>query len=48
MPEDKKLLGMHPYAPKTMTDFGSKRFDGTGTEEKKATKEIKSKELQRQ
>lgn len=48
MPENKKLLGMHPYAPKTMTDFGSKRFDGTGREGKKATKAIKSEELQRQ
>lgn len=48
VPEDKGLLGMHLHAPETMTDSGSKRSDGKGTEGNKATKEIKSKELQRQ
>lgn len=45
---DKKLLGMYPYAPETMIESGSKRVDGKGTEGNKTTKEIKSKELQRQ
>lgn len=48
MPEDKKLFGMYPCTPETRTDFGSKRFDRKGTEGNKATKEIESKELQRQ
>lgn len=34
---------MLPYAPKTMTDFGSKRFDGTGTEGKKLPRKSRAK-----
>lgn len=47
MSEDKKLVGMRPCAPETMTDSGPRGSDGEVTERKKGTGEIKSKKLQR-
>lgn len=46
--EGKQLCGMYPDAPETMIESRSKRDDGKGTEGNTATKEIESKELQRQ